>query len=89
MNRALYIKLIWKIINSEGIWADHMHHKYIGQKSFWEIAQRDDDSGVWKYILKNRKIALKCLSLNIADGKTTSLWFDPWLNGCSIMERIG
>lgn len=88
MNRAFYIKLIWKIINAEGIWADLMHCKYIGCKSFWEINQRSNDSGVWKYIFKNRQEALKCLSLNIADGKTISLWYDPWLNGSYIMERI-
>jgi hypothetical protein len=89
LNRALYVKLIWKIINEEGIWAKYMKRKYIGNKSFWEISERLDDSGVWKFILKNRQEARKCLSLNIIDGKTTSLWYDPWLNGSSIMERIG
>lgn len=34
MNRALFTKLIWKIINAEGIWVDLMNRKYIGHKSF-------------------------------------------------------
>jgi len=54
-----------------------MHTKYIGNKNFREINLKLDDLGVWKFILKNRNLALKCMNLRIVDGKTYSLWFDP------------
>jgi len=44
---------------------------------------------VWKYILKNRQVALKCMSLRVVDGKTTSLWYDPWYNGGLLLNKLG
>lgn len=40
-------------------------------------------------MLDLRVEALECMSINIVDGKTTSLLFDPLLNGSKLVNRLG
>lgn len=66
-----------------------MSTKYIKHQSFWNVQERNDNLGVWKNILRNRQIALKCFKRSIVDGKSTSVWFNPWLKGGRLTNRMG
>jgi len=43
----------------------------------------------WKNILKCREVGINLLNRNIRDGCHTSLWFDPWIKGKSLINLLG
>lgn len=46
-------------------------------------------SGVWKNVLKGRDELKKHLTRQIANGKQTNLWKDPWLKRKSLILKLG
>lgn len=32
---------------------------------------------------------LKVFQRNIVNGQTTNLWFDPWINGANLLNKLG
>jgi hypothetical protein len=43
----------------------------------------------WKSILNSRNKGINLLDRKFKDGKKTSLWFDPWINGKSLISLLG
>lgn len=58
MTDVFGIKLIWKLMNKEGLWTKYMHENYIKNQSFWDLEIRSEFSVIWKNILKLRPEAL-------------------------------
>lgn len=76
---ATGIKLIWDLIQ----------YKYIRGNSFREIARRNVFSGVPKFLLKLHPHAIRYMKIRIVDGISTSLWFEPLLQGGCLVRRLG
>ena len=66
-----------------------MKARYVGEKSFWDLNVHSSHSAIFKHMLSTRHEALECMIVNIVDGKTMSLLFDPWLNGSKLVNRLG
>lgn len=77
MKIAIGVKLIWKVVNKEGLWAKWMHETYIRNKSFREMERMIEYAATWKDLLKLKTQAMKFIRKRIMDGITTILWNDP------------
>lgn len=45
-------------------------------------------SNTWKNISKCRETGIKIIERKFKDGKQTNLWFDPWINGKSLVNPV-
>lgn len=46
-------------------------------------------SYTWKSMLRARSWCKGLIERNIVNGEHTNTWFDPWLNGSSLVENYG
>jgi hypothetical protein len=82
------IKLIWRLLNSNSMWAYWMTTRYIKGSSFWESQGQLLDSGTWKWLVGLKSVASKCIIREIGNGISTSLWHDPWIKEGRLTELI-
>lgn len=79
-NRALLGKWWWKISsNPSNFWSKNINADYSARNSCWILYQTPRrnvsfQAGISSILPSSRS----CLSKNIGNGATTSLWFDKW-----------
>lgn len=83
------LKLFWRFINGNSLWAKWMKAKYLKNKNFWTTGIENHHSFVWKNILKSRDTGIKLLERKFKNGDQTDLWFDPWIFGKSLISLVG
>lgn len=76
---AAGLKKIWRLLNFDTLWSVWFRNRYIKTDNFWEVKPHILDSGTWKQILVLKSHAMECMRKQIGNGKTTSIWFDPWI----------
>ncbi|KAK1352386.1 hypothetical protein POM88_053325 [Heracleum sosnowskyi] len=80
-NRAqLMVHLCHIIFDAPNLWAKWVNTTVPKRKYFWTMIEPTDCSWIWRKILQLRNVALQFLSYTVGDGRTISLWFDPWWN---------
>ncbi|GAV68858.1 zf-RVT domain-containing protein, partial [Cephalotus follicularis] len=62
---------------------------FLKENSFWAAKFNYNCSCSWRNVLKARNLLANYLHYEIGDGMSTSLWFDPWLSGVSLVDRYG
>lgn len=78
-NRALCFRFIWLLFStSDSLWVAWQRFYHLGNQSFWEVQQTNQDSWTWKQLLKLRKEALSFVKAVLGDGKVISFWYDVW-----------
>ncbi|XP_026448250.1 uncharacterized protein LOC113348618 [Papaver somniferum] len=86
MNKALIMKLWWKILNSTKKWALFLKAKLFDRKGCIK------HSGVKSSILPGLRSVYNCVEKNtkvlIGDGRYTSLYYDIWFDKTSIAEVL-
>ncbi|GAV81765.1 LOW QUALITY PROTEIN: zf-RVT domain-containing protein, partial [Cephalotus follicularis] len=56
----------------------------------WDICQMTcNSSWSWRSVLNARRLLADRVVYEVGNGQSFSLWFDPWLNGVSILDRYG
>ncbi|XP_026459018.1 uncharacterized protein LOC113359635 [Papaver somniferum] len=87
LNKALLMKLLWRIMNSDVEWASFIKAKYQDKHGLWKSNWQL--SSIWPGL----KWAWDHLKENIrwclGDGRKVSLWFDSWINDTLLIEDIG
>ncbi|XP_026452118.1 uncharacterized protein LOC113352522 [Papaver somniferum] len=87
LNKALLMKILWRIINSEAEWALFIKakFKYIHQqwKCNWKLSSIWPGlKGAWNHLKENIRWCL-------GNGQKISFWYDSWLGNTPIIEEVG
>lgn len=88
LSLTCHLKLFWRFLNSDSLWARWMSAKYRKNNNFWTTLPKGNHSNVWKQILKCRDIGKTFLERKSKLGEETSLWFDPWFNSDSFINKV-
>lgn len=89
-NHVLCLRFIWLLFSeSDSLWVA-WHRKYhLQNKSFWVITESQNDSWMWKRLLKLRPVAKSFCKAELGDGRKISFWFDVWTQWGSLIDHIG
>lgn len=88
LKKVYCLKQAWKVLTSNKLWATWMRARYL-KDNFWTTKIDNNASVTWKNILKIRNDLQKHLDKQIANGRNTDIWKDPWLNSKSFIDRLG
>jgi hypothetical protein len=79
MNTALMMKWIWKLYqNAEGLWADLIRAKYLGERDLFASEVPTHGSQFWSAIQKIKWLFKLGARDHIRNGKRTFFWQDWW-----------
>jgi hypothetical protein len=77
MNLALMLKWIWKLYqNAEGLWADLIHAKHIGDRALFDKEGPTHGLQFWKAIQKIKWYFKLGAKDKVHNGKHTYFWLD-------------
>ncbi|GAV91144.1 zf-RVT domain-containing protein [Cephalotus follicularis] len=89
-NKAAILQLGWEIVTKkETMWVRWCNTVLIKDKSFWAVKITAASSWSWRNVLRLRECLANNLVYSIGDGRATSLWLDPWINGVALISRYG
>lgn len=88
MNEVPGIKLLWKVLNRHGLCGEWILKKRVNGKSLWELDINNSFSCTFKFMLLLRNKELNVSERRIVDGKSTKIWYDPWLNGGNLLTML-
>lgn len=87
--KAVAIKLLWNYITGDTLWEKWMQNKYCKSANFQTVTMDNNASYTWKTLLRARKWCKGYIDRKIINGDITYIWFDPWLNGSSLIDMFG
>ena len=79
MNISFLCKWWWKLENEKGLWQQIIQQKYLSHDLTSIVKGKNDDSPIWKDLLKVRLVYLKGRKIKTGRGDRTLFWLDPWL----------
>lgn len=79
MNVSLMAKWWWRLEQEEGLWQSIVKHKYLRNRSIFNVKHRANDSPIWSDLLKVKDVYLKGRGISIKNGVKTRFWCDSWL----------
>ncbi|KAK1318897.1 hypothetical protein QJS10_CPB04g01155 [Acorus calamus] len=81
---------LWEIAkNQSSLWVWWMKKRYLKRENLWNAKICNSHSSTWIAILHAREWVAPKLRYVIFEGKSINLWYDPWINGKSLMQRLG
>ncbi|XP_050238425.1 uncharacterized protein LOC126687917 [Mercurialis annua] len=88
-NKAAISKHVWQVMSGcSSLWVKWIHQNKLKNCSFWGIKANNDSNWIWRGLLSIRSDIRKMVSYSIGDGKLVNFWNDPWLQGCSLLEKF-
>lgn len=87
--KEISIKLVQKFLQGDSLRAKWLKNKYCKNKNFWTTQIRNSAPNTWKSILKARAWCKGLVDRKISNSEETHMWFDPWLNGSSLIDKMG
>ncbi|GKV49683.1 hypothetical protein SLEP1_g56421 [Rubroshorea leprosula] len=88
-DRAALCKYIWLICkNQQDLWVQWAQVVLLKGESIWKVKLPNDCSWSWKQILKMRTSIKDQVWVQIGDGRQTSLFYDLWLEGGRLCDRV-
>lgn len=81
-NTALILMHLWKLIQhtNKSTWTLWIKATVLKSRNFWYIQIPNDCSWIWRKVLDLRTTALQYIKYKIGNGRSSGLWFDPWLS---------
>jgi hypothetical protein len=78
-NLALITKLGWKFLNSNSLWVQYLHKKYIPYGPFFSTPSTSTASWIWKGIQRCKEYLIAGSCLNISTSSSESIWDMAWV----------
>jgi hypothetical protein len=89
MNITLMLKWIWKLYhNAEGLWADLIRAKYLGNKDFFSREASRKGSQFWNSIQKIKWYFKMGAKHKVESGARNFFWLDWWTGSAPLRERF-
>ncbi|GAV92588.1 hypothetical protein CFOL_v3_35966 [Cephalotus follicularis] len=89
-NQAAIMKIAWDIcLRKDSIWIQWCYDVFLKGTNFWAARVTSNSSWSWRSVLSARRLLADKVVYEVGNGQSFSLWFDPWLNGESIVDRYG
>ncbi|KAK1258575.1 hypothetical protein QJS04_geneDACA020389 [Acorus gramineus] len=66
-----------------------MQEMYLKKENIWSIKPSSGCSSSWSSIIKARDWIIPKARYLLFEGKTTNLWYDPWINGKGLRQLLG
>ncbi|GAV73872.1 hypothetical protein CFOL_v3_17355 [Cephalotus follicularis] len=89
-NKAAILQLGWEIVTEkESMWVRWCNMVLLKDKSFWAVKITAASSWCWRNVLRLRECLARNLIYSIGDGRATTLWWDPWINGEALFTKYG
>ncbi|XP_050232971.1 uncharacterized protein LOC126681477 [Mercurialis annua] len=83
-NKAAIMKQIWFLLTDKcSLWS---HWVILKRLSYWGITKPYKASWSWRNLVKLREMAKEIFECKIGNGEDTLFWYDPWVNGNSIID---
>jgi hypothetical protein len=76
---ALIIKLGWKFLNTNSLWVQHLHKKYISYGSFFSAPSSPIASWLWKGIQKCKQYLISGSCMKISTISSEPIWTTSWV----------
>jgi hypothetical protein len=88
MNIALMLKWIWKLYQgAEGLWADLIRAKYLGDRDIFSREVPVQGSQFWKAIQKIKWLFKLGAKHKVHNGRWTFFWLDWWIVSAPLRAR--
>lgn len=88
-NEVLLMKHVWNIIvKRNSVWGQWVNNAKLKDRNFWDVNVEKGDSWGWKIMVELRDKIKPYVKMEIGDGKSTSIWFDPWYNNEPLSKYI-
>lgn len=87
MEYGCLTKHIWDLVLEKQIlWPTWVIKKKLKRSSFDGITMTVDCSWSWRHLIKLRSLVKSLFDYRLGDGRRFSFWFDPWCDGCSLVD---
>lgn len=90
-NKCLILKHLISIVspmNTSSLWANWVKLTIIRGTSFWIAKKPSKCSWILRKVMDYREIAKQHITYEIGNGRSISLWFDPWYNGMPLCTDV-
>ncbi|GJS23740.1 uncharacterized protein Tco_0452372 [Tanacetum coccineum] len=88
-NTALMVSHIWSILNArDSLWVQWIYDYKLQGRSFWDVPCLGDVSWGWRKLLQIRSRVRPFIWHQIYNGRSTSMWFDRWADGCPLRDKL-
>ncbi|GAV89295.1 zf-RVT domain-containing protein [Cephalotus follicularis] len=89
-NPVAIMQLRWEIVTKrESMWVSWCNMVLLKDKSFWVVKITAASSWSRRNVLRLKECLARNLVYNIGNGRATSLWSDPWINGEALTIKYG
>ena len=90
VNKAFQSKLAWKVLtDAPSLQVQSMRAKHLLNSDLLSYKRKNNDSPVWKSILKVRDLLKTGICWKIGKGDQISFWFDNWIKNKNLVEIMG
>lgn len=87
-NNALLSKLSWHMeINSNKMWVQVMHEKYVKEGDFFKAPVASTTSWGWKSIMQGREVIEGVVRWRVGDGCNINMWYDQWVGEATLDHK--
>jgi hypothetical protein len=86
-NHCLLCKWWWKLETEDGLWQRLVKAKYGINKSLHHIRMKNNDSLVWKDLLKVKHLYLRGRVMVVENGNSTDFGNDAWCGTSPFCEK--
>jgi hypothetical protein len=78
-HRCLLSKLLFKLINEEGIWQNMLKKKYLRSQTITHVQKKPGDSQIWSGLMRVKESFLSIGHFKLNNGMNIQFWDDRWL----------